>query len=68
MNSQELLAHYDNAQCWPKSICSTPGYDINAAYRDALAVRDLRIARGEKPRGYQIGFNKLGLEPNSSNR
>jgi 2-oxo-3-hexenedioate decarboxylase len=56
MNSQELLAHYDNAQCWPKSICVTPGYDTNAAYRDALAVRDLRIARGEIPRGYKIGF------------
>lgn len=56
MNSQELLAHYDNAQCWPQSISETPGYDTNAAYRDALAVRDLRIARGEIPRGYKIGF------------
>ena len=56
MNSQELLSHYDNAQCWPKSICATSGYDTNAAYRDALAVRDLRIVRGEIPRGYKIGF------------
>ena len=56
MNSQELLSYYDNARCWPKSICATSGYDSNAAYRDALAVRDLRIARGEIPRGYKIGF------------
>ena len=56
MNSQELLAHCDNARCWPQSISETPGYDTYAAYKDALAVRDLRIARGEIPRGYKIGF------------
>ena len=56
MNSQQLLAHYDNGQYWSQPISATQGYDTNAAYRDALAVRDLRIARGEIPRGYKIGF------------
>jgi len=56
MKAQELLLHYDNCQCWPKPISATHGYDTNAAYQDALAVRDLRKARGEIPRGYKIGF------------
>ena len=56
MNSQQLLAHYDNGQYWSQPISATEGYDTNAAYRDALAVRDSRIARGEIPRGYKIGF------------
>ena len=56
MNSQQLLSYHDKGQCWPQAISSTPGYDINAAYSDALTVRDLRIARGEIPRGYKIGF------------
>jgi 2-keto-4-pentenoate hydratase len=29
---------------------------VAAAYRDALAVRALRIGRGERPVGYKIGF------------
>lgn len=56
MNSLQLLSDYDNAQCWPRAISKTPGYDTKAAYKDSLAVRDLRIARGEMPRGYKIGF------------
>ncbi|HSB23569.1 MAG TPA: hydratase, partial [Burkholderiaceae bacterium] len=30
--------------------------DIDAAYQAALAVRALRIARGEKPVGFKVGF------------
>lgn len=56
MDPQELLSHYDTGKCWPKAISSTHGYDTNFAYQDALAVRDLRMARGEIPRGYKIGF------------
>ena len=56
MNSQQLLSYHDKGQCWPQAISSSHGYDTNAAYRDALTVRDLRIARGEIPRGYKIGF------------
>jgi hypothetical protein len=32
MNSQQLLAHYDNGQYWSQPISATEGYDTNAAY------------------------------------
>jgi len=63
MNSNQLLAHYDSGQCWPQSVSATQGYDINSAYQDALAVRELRLARGEKPRGYKIGFTNRTIWP-----
>ncbi|MEP6824510.1 MAG: fumarylacetoacetate hydrolase family protein, partial [Ramlibacter sp.] len=37
--------------------------DTAAAYQDALVVRALRIARGEQPRGYKIGFTNRGIWP-----
>ncbi|TAG24548.1 MAG: hydratase [Burkholderiales bacterium] len=59
MNANTLLKHYDNAQLWP-----TPtGLDIHAAYREAIQVRGLRIARGEQPRGYKIGFTNKSIWP-----
>jgi len=61
MNSEELLSYYDKSQCWPQAISKTQGYDTNAAYRDSLAVRDLRIARGEIPSGYKIGFTNRSI-------
>ncbi len=63
MTPQELLAHGDNGQCWPQALSAKQGYDVPAAYQDALAVRALRIARGEKPRGYKIGFTNRTIWP-----
>ncbi len=34
---------------------------MEQAYRDALAVRELRIARGETPRGFKIGFTDRNI-------
>jgi 2-oxo-3-hexenedioate decarboxylase len=59
MNPETLLSHYDSAHLWP----SAAGYDINSAYQAALAVRHLRLARGEQPRGYKIGFTNQGIWP-----
>jgi len=63
MNPQELLAHGDNGKCWSQALSAKQGYDIDSAYQDALAVRTLRIARGEKPRGYKIGFTNRTIWP-----
>jgi 2-keto-4-pentenoate hydratase len=52
MTPAQLLEHYDNASLWPEGS----GLDVPAAYQRALAVRALREARGEKVRGYKIGF------------
>ncbi len=56
-----LLAHYDSAQLWPAAPSSAPSFDMPQAYRDALAVRALRVARGDVPRGFKIGFTNRNI-------
>ncbi|RYF42865.1 MAG: hydratase [Comamonadaceae bacterium] len=63
MTPQSLLSHHDTGQPWPSSSDPAPRTDTAAAYRDALAVRALRAARGEQPRGYKIGFTNRGIWP-----
>jgi len=53
MSPEAILAHYDSGELWPVEPSRT---DVAAAYRDALAIRALRIDRGERPVGYKIGF------------
>jgi 2-keto-4-pentenoate hydratase len=52
MTPELLLKHSDEATLWPQGC----GHDVGVAYERALSVRQLRIARGEQPRGYKIGF------------
>lgn len=59
MQATDLLQHSDSAQLWPQPS----SLDISSAYRAALAVRQLRTARGEQPRGYKIGFTNQGIWP-----
>ena len=59
MTPQTLLSHYDSAELWPNPT----GLDVNAAYQAALAIRKLRIERGEQPRGYKIGFTNQSIWP-----
>ncbi|HTP71104.1 MAG TPA: hydratase [Burkholderiaceae bacterium] len=54
MTPQDILQHLDRATLWPAAGSAID--DIDAAYQAALAVRALRIARGEKPVGFKIGF------------
>jgi 2-oxo-3-hexenedioate decarboxylase len=56
MTPRQLLEHYDRAALWPSRGEAQAPSDVAAAYRDALAVRALRIARGERPMGYKVGF------------
>lgn len=56
MTPAALLAHHDTATRWPPGIDEQAPADLAAAYRQALAVRALRIGRGERPVGYKIGF------------
>ena len=39
------------------------GLTLSAAYDAALALRNLRIARGEQARGYKIGFTNKSIWP-----
>lgn len=62
MTPQELLSHHDSGRTWPAT--ALPAWpDLGAAYAAALAVRGLRLARGELPRGYKIGFTNRSLWP-----
>ena len=62
MTPQTLLSHIDSGQLWPAGA-GDPALDVPAAYQRALAVRRLREARGEQPRGYKIGFTNRGIWP-----
>ncbi len=59
MTPDELLRHYDSATFWAAGC----GLDLDQAYQHALQVRRLRLARGEQPRGYKVGFTNRGIWP-----
>jgi 2-oxo-3-hexenedioate decarboxylase len=61
MTPAELLAHYDNGQAWGPAPASATPQDVAQAYQDALAVRQLRLDRGELPQGFKIGFTNRGI-------
>lgn len=59
LTPDDLLRHHDEAGLWP----GPSGLALDEAYARALAVRRLRIARGEQPRGYKVGFTNRGIWP-----
>jgi 2-keto-4-pentenoate hydratase len=59
MTPEQLLDHYDKGSLW----AGGSGLDLAAGYQRALAVRALRVARGEKPAGFKIGFTNRGIWP-----
>jgi 2-keto-4-pentenoate hydratase len=61
MTPAAILRHLDTGQCWPATEAQAVGGDVAAAYQQALAVRALRLARGEHSRGYKIGFTNRTL-------
>jgi 2-oxo-3-hexenedioate decarboxylase len=63
MTPADLLAHQDHARLWDPSPPRRPANDLPGAYREQLAVRALRLARGEMPRGFKIGFTNRGIWP-----
>lgn len=61
MTPAELLAHYDNGQLWSPAPTADTSTDAATAYQSQLAVRRLRIDRGELPQGFKIGFTNRGI-------
>jgi len=59
MTPHALLDHLDQGRLWPEPS----GLSLDAAYAQALAVRQLRMARGEQPRGYKVGFTNRSIWP-----
>ncbi len=60
MTPTQLLQHTDSGQLWPANAGGS-FTGMPAAYQTALAVRDLRIARGEEVRGYKVGFTNRSI-------
>jgi len=56
---EDILAHWDRGSLWPEGS----GLDLAAAYDLALTIRQMRIARGERPRGYKVGFTNRNIWP-----
>lgn len=63
MSPQDLLTHLDQARLWSVPPSTDPAFDLPTAYARALAVRALRQARGEVPRGYKVGFTNRTIWP-----
>ena len=61
MTPEQLLRHYDEALLWSPEQTAQMGTDVAQAYQKALAVRQLRVARGEQARGFKIGFTNRSI-------
>jgi 2-keto-4-pentenoate hydratase len=64
LTPEDLLTLADRATLWPDGSNPVSPKDaaaVTTAYRVQLAVRDLRHARGERLRGYKIGFTNRTL-------
>lgn len=61
----ELAAEISNARLQGSALAWPPGLpaDLPAAYAAALAVRAARIAAGERPAGYKVGFTNRTIWP-----
>lgn len=63
MTPEQLLSHYDEGRLWETAPSASPGYGVPQAYQAQLEIRRLRVARGEQPRGFKIGFTNRGIWP-----
>ena len=60
MTPSQILQHTDSGQPWPANE-SSQFSNITSAYETALAVRDLRLQRGEQIRGFKVGFTNRSI-------
>lgn len=61
MTPQDVLQHYDAGTLWPAPLTANRPYPLEQAYQDALALRRLRLARGEQARGFKLGFTNRSI-------
>jgi len=59
----ELLAAYDAARLMPLITARDEAFSMADAFGAADVVRGRRIARGERTRGYKIGFTNRNIWP-----
>jgi 2-oxo-3-hexenedioate decarboxylase len=61
MTPETLLQHIDQGSLWPADSAASIPSDVSLAYQTALQVRQLRVQRGEQPRGFKIGFTNRSI-------
>ena len=59
--ARQLLAALDTAALLPTLSSADPAFDLKQAFAVAAEIRRLRVARGEVPLGYKIGFTNRGI-------
>ncbi len=59
----QMLQAWDGAQCVPLPSAEPAGLNHDTAYVVAERLRALRMARGERPVGWKIGFTNRSLWP-----
>ena len=59
--AQRLLAAYDTGRLTTLPSAQDASFTVRAAFEVADVLRSLRIARGEKPVGYKIGFTNRSI-------
>jgi 2-oxo-3-hexenedioate decarboxylase len=59
--ARQLLVALDEATTLPTFTGADPSFDLGQAFAVADEIRQLRIARGEVPLGYKIGFTNRGI-------
>jgi 2-oxo-3-hexenedioate decarboxylase len=61
--ASELLRAWDRAECIALPSARPGGLSTLEAYAVAERLRELRVARGERPVGWKIGFTNRGIWP-----
>jgi 2-oxo-3-hexenedioate decarboxylase len=61
--AQQMLQAWDGARCVPLPSADAAGLPHDVAYAVADRLRGLRMARGERPAGWKIGFTNRSLWP-----
>ena len=59
--AERLLAALDGAHCIALPTAEEPSFDLADAFAVGERLRQARIARGERPLGYKIGFTNRGI-------
>jgi len=59
--AQTLLRAWDRNECVPLPSAAPGGIDTATAYAVGERLRELRLARGEQPLGWKIGFTNRGI-------
>ena len=64
-SAEQLLDWTDRGESWPDSLATPAFTEVPRAYQTALALRALREQRGERPRGFKIGFTNRNTKKNT---